>query len=108
MVFAMSKATAADVLTATGDGVALRLKIVPGASRTKVVGMLGDRLKLAVAAPAEGGKANKAVCSLLAQLFDLPDRDVRITAGLTTPMKTAEMLGVSLCGAVDRLNQLLR
>ncbi len=46
----------------------LRLKVVPGASRTEIAGLHGDRLKMRVSAPPEGGKANQAVCAFLEEL----------------------------------------
>ena len=42
------------------------LKVVPSASRDEVAGWLGDVLKGRVRAPAERGRANKAVEVLLA------------------------------------------
>lgn len=51
---------------ATAAGLELRVLVVPGASRAAVVGPHGDRLKVRVAAPPEGGKANRAVEELLA------------------------------------------
>jgi len=46
-------------------GFELKLKVVPGASRSEVVGPLGGRLKVRVAAPAESGRANRAVLELI-------------------------------------------
>jgi uncharacterized protein (TIGR00251 family) len=93
------------VCIATPDGVQVRVKVVPGASRSKIAGMLGDRLKVAVQAPPEGGKANKAVCELLAKTLNVPPRDVSVIAGTTQPLKTIEVLGISLCDTVERLSQ---
>lgn len=90
-------------LTGMPDGIALRIKVVPGASRSKVAGVLGDRLKVAVAAPPEGGKANRAVCELLAELFGVPVRDVSIIEGHTQPRKTVQVLGFNACKAVECL-----
>lgn len=84
-------------------GIALRIKVVPGASRSKIVGVLGDRLKIAVAAPAEAGKANKAVCLLVAKVFGVAPRDVEITSGHTLPRKTVDVAGVSLAAATASL-----
>lgn len=84
-------------------GVEIRLKVVPGASRTRVVGVLGDRLKVQVAAPPEGGKANRAVCELLAELLGVPARNVSIVAGHGQAMKTALAAGVSEEQAAKRL-----
>lgn len=71
----------------------LRIKAVPGASRDAVAGMLGDRLKIRVAAPPEGGKANKAIVALLARELGLKPAQVEIVAGLTNPEKTVRLTG---------------
>jgi uncharacterized protein (TIGR00251 family) len=71
----------------------LDLKVVPGASRTEIVGPLGNRLKVRVAAPAEGGKANRALVELLREW--LGTRDVEIVAGVSSPEKTVRVFGLS-------------
>ena len=71
----------------------LDVKVVPGASRTEIVGPLGNRLKVRVAAPAEGGKANRALVELLREW--LGTRDVEIVAGVSGPEKTVRVLGLS-------------
>ncbi|MFP4145436.1 MAG: DUF167 domain-containing protein [Phycisphaeraceae bacterium] len=69
-------------------GTLIRLKVVPGASRTRLMGMLGDRLKVQLAAPPEGGKANQALCRFLAKLLGCSRSDIVIAAGATQPLKT--------------------
>ncbi|MDD4892018.1 MAG: DUF167 domain-containing protein [Phycisphaerae bacterium] len=73
----------------------LAVKVGPGASRQRVVGLHGDMLKLAVSAPPEAGKANKAVCELLAETLGVPTRDVTLHAGGGTPFKTIRIAGLS-------------
>lgn len=46
-------------------GLELRVKVVPGASRTRLAGSLGDRLKVRIAAPPEDGLANRALLTLI-------------------------------------------
>jgi uncharacterized protein len=74
-------------------GCLIDLKVVPGARRDGIVGPLGDRLKVRVAAPPEDGKANRAVCELLASALGLRRQDVTIVAGETSPEKTARIAG---------------
>lgn len=76
------------------DGIEIKLKVVPGASRSQIVGILGDRLKVKVAAPPEDGKANRAVVELLAEW--LGTQAIEIVAGHGHPEKTARVrdLGV--------------
>ncbi len=71
----------------------LDVKLVPGASRTEIVGPLGNRLKVRVAAPAEGGKANRALVELLREWLGV--RDVEIVAGRSSAEKTVRVLGLS-------------
>jgi len=49
------------------DGTEVAVWVVPGASKTEVVGLYDGVLRVRVAAPPEGGKANKAVVRLLAK-----------------------------------------
>ncbi len=85
----------APIATDDGPGACLvRIKAVPGARRDEIVGRLGDRLKVRVSAPPEGGKANAAICSLLASALGLKARDVEITSGRTSPEKTARATAV--------------
>jgi uncharacterized protein (TIGR00251 family) len=70
----------------------LDLKVVPKASRDRIVGWVGDRLKIAVTAPPERGKANEAVVELLADTLELPASLVRIVSGLAHSLKTVEIV----------------
>ena len=69
----------------------LHLKVVPKASRDRVVGWVGDRLKVQVTAAPERGKANDAVIGVLAAALGLARSQVRIVAGETSPLKTVEI-----------------
>ncbi len=71
----------------------IRIKAVPGASRDAIAGVLGDRLKVRTSAPPEGGKANKAICALLARTLKLKAAQVRVLKGHTNPEKTIEIEG---------------
>ena len=71
----------------------LHLKVVPGGSKDALAGPLGDRYKVRVSAPPEGGKANKAVLALLARALDQSPRSLRIVRGKTSPLKTVEVEG---------------
>ena len=77
-----------------GDDVLLKIKAVPGASRDEIVGMVGDRLKIRISAPPAGGKANKAICAVIAKKLALKARDVTIVSGQTSAEKTVRLAGV--------------
>jgi len=71
----------------------VRVKAVPGASRTRIVGPLGDSLKIQVAAPPEAGAANRSLAEILADAFGVSHRDVELVSGPTSPRKTFHVHG---------------
>jgi uncharacterized protein len=73
----------------------LRLRVVPGATRPGVVGRHGDAWKVRVTAPAEAGKANAAVISLLAGALDVPRRRISVTSGHSSRDKVVALEGLS-------------
>ena len=75
-----------------GD-VRVRLKVVPGGSRDEVLGPLGDRIKVKVSAPPEGGRANRAVMALLAELLGVSPHALRLVSGETQPLKLVAVRG---------------
>ena len=95
-------------LTPADGGVSISVKVVPGASRDRVVGALGDALKIAVAKPPEGGAANRAVIQLLAESLGVPASSLEVVRGMTTPRKEIVVRGVSMDEARRRLAPLLK
>ncbi|MCX6969862.1 MAG: DUF167 domain-containing protein [Verrucomicrobia bacterium] len=71
------------------------VKAVPGASRSGIVGWLGDDLKIRIQAPASDGKANDALCEFLAAEFGLPKSAVRIASGFSSRKKIVEADGLT-------------
>ncbi len=56
----------------------LRLLVTPGARRTEVVGVHGDRLKLRLAAAPEKGAANRELLDYLGRALNLPKTAFRL------------------------------
>lgn len=69
----------------------LQVRVSPGAARERVLGWRGEALKVAVQAPPERGKANKAVVSLLAEVLGLPEASIRVVSGETSRDKVLEL-----------------
>jgi hypothetical protein len=84
-------------------GTILAVKVVPGASRERIVGLLGDRLKVAVQKPAQRGAANKAVCALVAAVLGVRPGDVQIVRGQSHPEKDLLVRGLSAEEVLRRL-----
>ena len=79
-----------------GDGVIVGVKVVPGASRDKLAGVLGDCLKIVTSAPPEKGKANKAIAGILAKALGVGVKDVQLVSGPASPRKEFRVAGFSL------------
>jgi len=87
----------------SGASCRLKVKAVPGASRSEIVGRLGEALKVRVAAPPEGGKANREILELLAERLGLPAASVTLVSGAASPAKVVELRGVTAEQACARL-----
>ena len=73
----------------------------PGAKRTEVAGIHGERLKIRLAARAVDGAANAALVGFLAERFAVRKSEVRIEAGATSRQKRVSVPGAQL--APERL-----
>jgi uncharacterized protein (TIGR00251 family) len=65
----------------------LTVRAQPGASKNAAVGSWNGLLKLAVTAPPEDGRANRALVDLVAELFDLRPAAVTLVGGETSRIK---------------------
>jgi uncharacterized protein YggU (UPF0235/DUF167 family) len=71
------------------------LRVVPTAESPGIVGRYGDAWKVRVTPAPEGGKANDAVLDLLARTFDVPRRDLELTAGSAARDKVVALHGLT-------------
>jgi hypothetical protein len=83
--------------------VRINVYVQPRASRTEVIGLHGDAIKLRVAAPPVEGEANLEVRRFLAKLLGIPLSSVTIVQGETGRRKTVEVQGVSAALVASRL-----
>lgn len=88
-------------------GATIWVKVVPGSSRDRIVGVLGDCLKIATAAPAEKGRANRAVAAMLAKALGVGATDVELVSGTTSPRKEFLISGLSARGVRARISSRL-
>ncbi|MDP8937909.1 MAG: DUF167 domain-containing protein [Actinomycetota bacterium] len=83
--------------------VVLRVHVQPGAGRSAVVGRHGTALKVRVAAPPVGGRANDACAELLADAFGVRPAQVELVGGRTSRAKQFRISGID----VDDFTRLL-
>ncbi len=71
----------ADWFRTNGGIITLTLHVQPGAKRSEITGLHGDALKLKLAAPPVEGRANEALLRFIADLFEVPLRQVELKQG---------------------------
>ena len=79
-----------------GDDVLVWIKAVPGASRNEIAGTIGDRLKVRVSVPAQAGRANEAVCAVVARALGVKAKGVILESGHANPQKIVRVRGATL------------
>jgi uncharacterized protein len=77
------------------QGILLKIKVQPRASKNEISGVLGDALKIRITAPPVDGEANECVISFLAKLFKVAKQDIEITTGHTGRNKSVFIWGIT-------------
>ncbi len=86
-----------DLFTTSGDdAVIVHVHVQPAAGRTAVVGRHGTALKMRVAAPPVGGKANAACIELLAETFGVNADKIELVSGPSSRSKQFKLRGVDV------------
>jgi uncharacterized protein (TIGR00251 family) len=86
------------------DGVTIAVRAQPGAKRTKVVGVHGDELKIAVQAPPIEGRANGALIAFLSETLGVAKSKITLLNGELSRSKVFLVRGVNLEIARTALN----
>ena len=93
-----------DIAT-TNSGFILSIRTHPGSSKNRIIGEYGGRLKLAVTAAPEKGKANKAVIELLAETLRIHESSIHIISGESSRDKRFVIEGLTIEDVTASLNQ---
>ena len=73
---------------------ALRVRVTPRAARNEMAGERDGVLLVRVTAPPEGGRANTAVCRLIAKELDIGSTRVSVVRGARSREKLVEIDGL--------------
>lgn len=81
----------------------LRVRLQPRAKRNEVVGLRDGALVVRVTAPPVDGKANAALCKLLAKALGVAPTTVTVIRGQSARDKVVRVDGVETAAAMDLL-----
>jgi len=82
-------------ITPTASGVCLEVQVQPRSSRNQVVGEQDGRLKIKITAPPVEGEANQALINFLAQILDIPRKNIKLLKGESSRHKLIEISGLN-------------
>lgn len=95
-------AASAPWLTRTPTGWTVAVHVQPGAKRTAIAGVHGERLKIRISAPPIEGRANAAVVAFIAEQLGVPRAQVSVARGQTSRDKLIAV-AVQDCNPVSLL-----
>jgi uncharacterized protein len=84
-------------------GTRLKLRVIPGADRSEIVGRYGDAWRVRIGAAPERGRANAELLDLLSERLGVRRAELAIVSGLATRDKVVELRGLSAHEAAHRL-----
>ena len=85
------------------DGLEIMIHAQPRASRSEVVGLHGDALKVRLAAPPVDGAANAELIRVMAKVLGVPKSSVEVTHGHSGRSKVVRVAGLAVEDARRRL-----
>jgi uncharacterized protein len=93
-------------LTEHPEGVILPVRAQPGARKTAIVGEHAGALKIAVTAPPEDGRANKALVEALRDFLKVKRSQIELISGQTSRDKRFVVRGLARAEVQTRLTAL--
>lgn len=78
-----------------GESILLKIRVVPRASRSEIVGEHDGALRLRIASPPVGGAANAEVIKLIAKTLGVAKSTIDIVSGQTSKTKQLRITGVA-------------
>jgi len=96
-----------DCFKITGNDITVKVKIVPGSSKNKIIGVYNKALKITITAPPVDGKANKKCIAYLAKYFDVAKSKIEIISGQTSKNKLIRIYDISQEEILDKIEKVV-
>jgi len=93
------------MVSAAAGGTLLDIRVIPRAPRSAVAGVRDGALLVRLAAAPVDGEANDALLVLLAEVLDVPRRDLTIVSGERARRKRLKVAGLTPAAVQTRLGE---
>lgn len=90
-----------------GESLRFSIRVQPRASRNQVSGLFQGALRVRLTAPPVDDRANRQLIDFMSSLLEIPRRNIQISAGYTSRLKTLELTGLSLREFQARIEKIL-
>ncbi len=87
----------------SGDSVSFVVRVHPRANKNAVTGVVGDALKLSLAAPPVNGKGNAACIEFFAKLLKVSRSSITIASGENSRRKVIRVSGLTVKEITERI-----
>ncbi len=95
-----------DCFKIRGNNIIIKVKIVPGSSKNKIIGAYNDALKITITAPPVGDKANKKCIAYLAKYLDVAKSKIEIISGKNSKNKLIKIYDISQKEFLDKIEKI--
>lgn len=85
------------------DKIILSIYVIPRSSKTEVMGLYGDFLKIKLKSPPVDNEANEELIRFISEKVKIPKSNIEIILGKTQKKKVLSLIG----GTIDRMKPLL-
>ena len=89
-----------------GNDIIIKVKIIPGSSKNKIIGVYNDSLKITITAPPVEGKANKKCIAYLAKYFNVAKSKIEIISGLASKNKLIRIYDISQKEFLEKIEKI--
>lgn len=95
------------IFKVTAEGVVFNCRVRPRSSKSGVVGVLGDALKISLKAPPVDGKANAELIKFLGKTLGVSRASVNILRGHSSRDKRVAVAGVSIARCQETFDRIV-
>jgi uncharacterized protein len=91
------------MITPIAGGILLDVRVIPRAGRSGIAGTRDGAVLIRLSAPPVDGAANAELIEVLADVLDVPKRNISITTGAAAKRKRVKVVGITADRAASRL-----
>lgn len=89
------------------EGLLLAVRVTPKSSRSQIVGVVGNELKITLNAPPADGQANKELIKLLSKTLSIPKSGIELISGETSRSKRILLRNAQLDNVAETIENLV-